>query len=69
VKDFTNSEILKNFGFDPKTFTTKTSDFLDTLWEIHKPYIHVCGHYHKRFNARYGRTEFLVLEELGTVEL
>lgn len=69
VKDFTNSEILKNFGYDPKTFTTRTSDFLDSLWAIHKPFVHVCGHYHKRYNNRYGNTQFMVLEELGTLEL
>jgi predicted phosphodiesterase len=69
VKDFTNPEILKSFDFNPITFKTRTSDFLDKLWEIKKPDIHVCGHYHKNFYKKYGNTDFFVLKELGTLEL
>lgn len=69
VGDFTNSYILKNFGFDPETFTTATSELLNSLWDIHRPLLHICGHYHKNFYKKYGQTNFYVLEELGVLEI
>lgn len=69
VGDFTNPFILKQFGFNHYTFSTRTSDFLDKLWDIHRPSFHACGHYHKNFYKMYGNTHFFVLKELGVLEI
>jgi hypothetical protein len=69
VKNFSNPEILLNFGFDPNTFTTKTSEFLDHLYSIHKPANHFFGHYHRKWEATINGTNFYLIPEKGYIDV
>jgi hypothetical protein len=64
-----NPEVLKSWGYNPDTFTTETSELLDCLIDIHQPKLVVSGHMHKYFNKVINKTQFVVLPELGTMEI
>jgi predicted phosphodiesterase len=65
VKHITNSSILREFGFDPKTFTTNTSELLDKMFLEHQPKLWILGHFHTRKDFTINGTRFIVLPELG----
>ncbi len=60
-----NPDILRNFGFDPETFTTRTSELLETCFRFYQPKVWIFGHYHKRQELTIGRTRFICLPEFG----
>jgi hypothetical protein len=61
--------ILRDFGFDPDTFTTVTSTLLQRLYDIHKPETWIFGHYHRKYNAKpFSDTNFICLPELGYID-
>ncbi len=60
-----NPEILRNFGFDPDTFTTRTSELLDACFKFHQPKLWIFGHYHKRWTKEIDGTKFICLPEFG----
>lgn len=64
-----NPDVLKNFGFDPETFTTQTSELLNQLFEIHTPKLFFCGHFHISRKKKYKGCEMRVLKELETFRL
>jgi predicted phosphodiesterase len=64
-----NPEILRAFGFNPDTFTTNTSSFLETIREEFKPKLWVFGHYHKKFDKVVEGTRFVCLPELGYIDI
>lgn len=69
VKYVTDGRVLKNFGFDPETFTTRTEEALDAMFEIHQPKLWVHGHYHRSVKFKVGKTQFQCLAELEFVDL
>lgn len=69
VKHFTDSKILKSFGFDPKTFTTRTSEYLNAMFNAHKPKIWFFGHYHQTWTQDITGTQFVLLPEYGYYDL
>lgn len=64
IKNFTDSSILQNFGFNPKTFTTDTSELLQRCFEAHQPKIWFLGHYHRSWLGTINGTFFRLLNIL-----
>jgi predicted phosphohydrolase len=64
-----NPDILRDFGYDPKTFTTRTSEALECMLETHKPKLWCFGHYHRDFDVVINGTRFICKEELGFTDL
>ena len=69
VNFFSNPDVLRNFGYNPDTFTTETSDFLDKMMSVHKPKIWFFGHYHKSWQLVYNDIKFVLLNELEFYDL
>lgn len=61
-----NPNILREFGFDPNTFTTRTSETLQIMFEKHQPKNWTFGHYHKSWTSEVNGTIFRCLNELET---
>lgn len=61
--------VLRNFGYDPDTFTTSTSELLQSMFEDHQPEMWIFGHYHKSWNQEVNRTWFRCLDELEHIDL
>lgn len=64
-----NPYALKQFGYDPDRFTTKTSELLQTMFEFHQPKVWYFGHYHKDWSENINGTQFTCLNELGYVDI
>jgi len=60
---------LIQFGYDPKTFTTHTSEALQSMFEFHKPKRWIFGHYHVTKNFNLEGTEFQCLAELNYIDI
>lgn len=56
------------FDFDPP-YPNRTGDYLDKLLSINTPKTWVCGHYHIPWDVEMFGCRFIVLPELGTVEI
>lgn len=54
-------DVLRMFGYEPSTFSTRTSEFLQNLYEIHQPSEWYFGHYHKSWKKLIGPTLFRCL--------
>ena len=69
-----NPNVLREFGFDPNTFTTRTSETLQIMFEKHAPHEFIFGHFHKSWTKvitglSFGMpsdTNFRCLNELET---
>lgn len=48
---------------------TRTAQFLEAVWEIHKPDVWIFGHHHVNKDVRIGNTRFICLGELETIDL
>ncbi len=64
-----DNRVLKNFGFNPDTFTTHTSEALQAMFEIHQPSRWFFGHFHKNITKEIKGTTFRCLAELNYVDL
>lgn len=60
-----NPEILKECEFNPDTFSTRTSDVLQTMVENHKPEMVITGHYHCDRKQIMGGITYITLNELN----
>lgn len=60
-----DNSILEMFGYNPKTFTTRTSELLEMMFQIHQPEKWYFGHYHKDWTGTVNGTEFRCIDELG----
>ena len=69
VGEITNTDLLRNFGFDPKTFKTSTSELFDQMLNIHVPKEWFFGHYHTSKTIVKNGCTFRCLNELETVVL
>lgn len=68
VRDNFTNDLLIRLGFDPD-FTSKTADFLQTLFEQHQPDLWIFGHFHKDVRDTINGTEFVCLPELGFIDV
>lgn len=66
---FSNSPILKNYGFDPETFQTNTGLLLEELFRIHQPRMWIFGHHHKHYDEVVNGCRFVCLRELEVLEI
>lgn len=64
-----NPNVLREFGFDPSRFTTKTSEALQRMFEAHQPKHWIFGHFHKNWETEVNGTHFQCLNEMSTVRL
>lgn len=69
INNFSSSDILKSFGFEPTRFSTRTSEALEQMFQIHQPKQHYFGHFHKRWSATINGTMFRCLDELEFVDI
>ena len=67
INKISNPEKLKDWGFDPDTFTTSTSELLEAMFKIHQPRYWWGGHHHCSKTFRHNGTRFQVLNELETL--
>lgn len=63
------SDILRNFGYNPETFQTRTGNFLEELHDIHQPSLHFFGHYHLNKTTFARGTRFICIGELQYLDL
>jgi hypothetical protein len=61
-------EALKNFGFDSKTFTTRTQQALQSMFEEHQPELWIFGHFHRNWVQEIKGTKFICLDELSYID-
>jgi len=64
-----NPDVLREFGFNPNTFSTRTQVLLQRLFTAHQPQKWVFGHYHKNWTSTVNGTEFQCLDELCYVDV
>lgn len=62
-------QILKAYGFDPDTFTTRTGEALQIMLDIHKPSLWLFGHHHVSKILTYKGCEFRCLAEMDGFEI
>lgn len=58
-----NPDVLKNFGFDPDTFSTKTQDLLEWMLQASPPDLWIFGHFHQNRDFYYGDTRFVCIKD------
>jgi len=64
-----DDRVLTGFGFDPLSFATLTSIFLQKMFDCHKPSLWYFGHYHNDWSHTIDGTTFICLDELGFVDV
>lgn len=64
-----NNTILSSFGYDPKTFSTPTTELLQSMLDFHKPKLWIFGHYHVSFDENINGTNFVCLPKLGYTDI
>lgn len=64
-----NDDFLRNWGFDPKTFTTRTGEALEEMFEIHKPSMWISGHMHKSWRRNVSGVDYISLAELEYLDI
>ncbi len=64
VNKITDGRVLRNWGYDPETFTTRTSEALDQMFQAHQPKRWLLGHYHRDMDFIVGKTQFSCIGEL-----
>ena len=69
AKKIGNPDILRDFGYDPDTFTTNTQEALQECFEYHRPNLWVFGHMHLNINTIIKKTRFICRKELGYTDI
>lgn len=69
TKRISNNEILKRFGYNPDSFSTRTSELLETMFQDHQPKRWIFGHHHKDWSDEINGTHFTCLNELSYMDL
>jgi hypothetical protein len=69
IKQFTNGSILTRFGFDPETFSTRTSEALQVMFDHCLPKKWYFGHYHTSWTKEIYGCEFTCLNELEYTDI
>ena len=60
-----DKSLLKHFGYDAISFSTRTGELLQSMFEAHKPKVWVFGHYHEAFDEVIDGVRFICVPELG----
>jgi len=64
------AEVLPFFVSNPAKFSpSRTSQFLDSMFQIHRPKLWVFGHHHRSETLKVGDCTFRCLNELETMEI
>lgn len=63
-----DKKILKQFGYN-SNFTTRTSELLQEMLEVHRPRLWVFGHYHKSFIKKIKTTTFICVPALDFIDI
>lgn len=66
TREMFNPEKLRDWGFDPETFTTSTQELLEQMLEIHSPRKWRFAHHHQSKTLIKNGCEFRCLKELET---
>ncbi len=64
-----NPAILRNLGYDPDSFTTKTQEALQECFEWHKATCHFFGHFHQDVDFVLNNTRFICKPELEYIDI
>ena len=64
-----DNEILRRFGYNPETFSTRTSELLEAMFQAHQPKRWIFGHYHRDWNDEINGTHFTCLDELSYMDM
>lgn len=64
-----SDQILKDFGHDPETFTTSTSELLEAMIQAHPPEKMYFGHYHRDWSKQIGNTLFTCIADEQYIDL
>ena len=64
-----NPLFLRDWGYDPDRFTTRTSEALERMLEIHKPKFWYFGHFHLTWKSIIDGVHFQCLNELEYVDI
>jgi hypothetical protein len=59
---------LLSFGFNPDTFTTRTQQALQSMFDAHKPDLWIFGHFHRNWVEEIKGTKFICLDELSYID-
>lgn len=68
VPEFSDPEALRHFNL-PDNFESYTSLLINELYEIHRPKIHIYGHFHRSWRKHINGTQFILLNELEYYDL
>jgi DNA repair exonuclease SbcCD nuclease subunit len=64
VPHVSDPRIVRQWGYDPETFRTRTGQALQKMFDSHQPDYWICGHYHRRTEFTVGKTQFIALDML-----
>jgi len=64
-----SDDFLRNWGYDPKTFTTRTGEALERMFDAWQPKIWISGHMHKKWSRIINGTEYISLGELEYIDI
>ena len=64
VKEITNADVSRGFGYECGTIETRTNICLERCLRAWQPDLWVFGHYHKSWSRQVGKTLFRCLNEL-----
>lgn len=64
-----NPCFLRNFGYDPNKFTTRTSEALEVMFKIWQPKLWIFGHFHRSWTKVINNTKFRCLNELEFIDI
>ncbi len=61
--------VLSQFGYDPETFTTRTSELLQKCFNYHQPEFWYFGHFHRSWQTEFNGCKFTCLAELEYIDI
>ena len=64
-----NPDVLRDFGFNPDTFSTVTQILLQRMLDAHKPKLWLFGHFHKVWEQPVKGTHFRCLPEMHFITI
>ena len=69
VPFLTDPRFAANFGYDSGVIKTKTSQLLQAMTDVHRPKMHVFGHFHKNFDEVIDGTRYVCIKTLHHLDL
>ncbi len=68
-----NSQVLRNWGYNPKTFTTTTQELLQLMYNDYQPRLWLFGHFHLNrritFKKNGNETNFICIDSQQYIDL